>query len=349
MIVNQSDIAKRIQQLRKIVPTRSTMPSIQSIYVNDGYLIGSNLEITIKAKLEGTEGERMLIPQKAFDLICNMPAGNMEITQNEKFEITIKSGRIKNKFSSNDPDTYSVGADKSETQTITCDYEELKTSISRVLFAIDPNSPQQMMKAMCMECKDGFLSFIGLDGHMIAWDKIKYQGDFKMLVPKSAAERLLALDMDGEVSISYSNTKAIFASEQYTVETRLFEGDFYKINQMFGDLPLETSVNRKLFMDAINRATLCSDTPEAVRFDFEGEQVRIYLNAMNSNYEEFVQLDKPISEKLTIGFNPKLLIPALKTVPDEDITINLSSPKHPMIVKSEESDFKALVLPVAIK
>lgn len=65
--------------------------------------------------------------------------------------------------------------------------------------------------------------------------------------------------------------------------------------------------------------------------------------------DETVDLQENISEELTIGFDARLVIETLKAFDCDNVGISLQSPKMPMIIEAEDSDFKTIVLPVAIK
>ena len=79
MKIQKTDLAQKLNKIKGVVPKKTTMPVLQGILVRDGYLIASNMEMTVKAKIEGTEGESFIIPERAFDLINNLPDGEMEI------------------------------------------------------------------------------------------------------------------------------------------------------------------------------------------------------------------------------------------------------------------------------
>ena len=82
--------------MKGIVPKKTTMPALQGILVKDGFLIASNTEMTVKVKLEGAENEYFIIPERAFDLISNLPDGEMNISVTGKNIITIQVDKIKN-------------------------------------------------------------------------------------------------------------------------------------------------------------------------------------------------------------------------------------------------------------
>ena len=49
---------------------------------------------------------------------------------------------------------------------------------------------------------------------------------------------------------------------------------------------------------------------------------------------------------LLIGFNPRLMLDALKAISDENVTIYLVNPKAPCFIKDDEMSYTYLVLPV---
>ena len=51
---------------------------------------------------------------------------------------------------------------------------------------------------------------------------------------------------------------------------------------------------------------------------------------------------------LTIGFDARLVLETLKAFDCDNVGISLEGPKMPMIIEAEDSDFKTVVLPVAI-
>ena len=63
---------------------------------------------------------------------------------------------------------------------------------------------------------------------------------------------------------------------------------------------------------------------------------------------ETVDLQERLSKPLTIGFDARLVLETLKAFDCDNVGISLEGPKMPMIIEAEDSDFKTVVLPVAI-
>ncbi|MBP3295947.1 MAG: hypothetical protein J6M27_05145, partial [Lachnospiraceae bacterium] len=229
------------------------------------------------------------------------------------------------------------------------DAEDLKAGILHVLYAVGDSAANKMMESLCMDCKNGELNFTGLDGHMIAWDKTPLEGEFKLLIPKRACQQILNLDPQGKVQITSDGFTARFETEYVTIETRIVSGDFFKTERMFLEMPITAAVNRKKFLDAINRANLLRGEGQAVIISFDTDTMKIKLTNSTADYEEEVELLESINEGIKIGMDPRLLLAALKSFDSENIYINMVDPKSPMKLLSDESDLKAVVLPIAIR
>lgn len=181
MKIQKTELAAKLNQIKGVVPKKTTMPILQGILVKEGYLIANNLEMTIKAKLEGTEDECFIIPERAFDLINNLPDGEIDITISGGNTMTIKADKIKNKYQTMDPVPFPVSDIEGEGSEFTIKAGLLLESVRRVSYAIPQQGGNATMSTMCLQAKDGQLNFVGLDGHVLAWDKIDYDGEFESI------------------------------------------------------------------------------------------------------------------------------------------------------------------------
>lgn len=177
MRINKSELSKKIGQLKGIVPSRTTIEALKGVLCSDGYLIASDTNLTVKAKLEGMEEETepFIIPAKAFDFISSLPDGELEVSVS-KGNLVIKTGKIKNQFKTLGAElfayTKSIDTDKEPAKIPAL---KLKKAIDHVIYAVAVNGSNQQMLGMYLECMDGKLNFVGLDGHRIAWETMSTQ------------------------------------------------------------------------------------------------------------------------------------------------------------------------------
>lgn len=348
MKIQKTDLAQKLNKIKGVVPKKAANPVLQGILVKDGYLIASNTEMTIKAKIEGIEGEPFIIPERAFDLINNLPDGEMEVSASSNNAITIKADRIRNKYQTMDPEQFPMMASQEEGSEMTIQAGMLLGSMRRVSYAVPAQGSNPVMASMCLQAGGGQLNFVGLDGHVLAWDRVDYDGEFELLIPKNTVDKLKSLGMSGDVQIRHSKTGAVFITEGFEVYTRLVEGEYFTYRTLFKELPLHTAVSRMALLDAMTRAKMCTEERCPVRFQMEGRSLNLSIKDMATDYHETVGLQTDIAEALTIGFDARLVSETLKAFDCEDIRISFGGPRMPMTVESEDSNFKAIVLPVAI-
>ena len=143
MKMSKEDLARRIAKLESVVPKSTPMAVLQGILAQDGYLIATNLELSVKAKIGGNE-EPFIIPQKAFDLIKSLPDGDVEIipdVHGEKHTITIKTERVKNVYLTMDPAEFPVSSICPDGDgEVTLKGENLQAAMKRVSYAIPANN-----------------------------------------------------------------------------------------------------------------------------------------------------------------------------------------------------------------
>lgn len=334
MKIQKTDLAQKLNKIKGVVPKKTTMPVLQGVLVRDGYLIANNTEMTVKAKIEGIEGESFIIPERAFDLINNLPDGEMEISAAAGNIITIKADKIKNKYQTLDPAQFPTTASQDEGSELRIKAEMLLESMKRVSYAVPAQGSNPVMSSMCLQASGGQLNFVGLDGHVLAWDKVEYSGEFELLIPKNTVDKLKSLGMSGDVQIRHSKTGAVFITEDFEVYTRLVEGEYFKYQTMFKELPLHTVVSRMALLDAMTRAKMCTEERCPVRFEMDGGALSLSIKDNTTDYYETIELQEDIAEVLTIGFDARLVLETLKAFDCENVGLSFGGPKMPMIVEA---------------
>lgn len=348
MKIPKTELAAKLNKIKGVVPKKTTMQVLQGILVKEGYLIANNMEMTVKAKLEGTEDECFIIPERAFDLISNLPDGEVEISVTAENTITIKADKIKNKYQTMDPKQFPATATQKAGNQLTIKANLLLESMKRVSYAVPAQGNNAVMSSMCLQATGGQLNFVGLDGRVLAWDRVDYDGDFELLIPKNTVDKLKSLGLSGEVQITHNKTGAVFITEDFEVYTRLVEGEYFNYQKMFNELPLHTVVSRMELLDAMTRAKMCTEERCPVKFEMQEDQLNLSIKDKITDYNETVDLQEKLSDPLTIGFDARLVLETLKAFDCDNVGISLGGPKMPMIVEAEDSDFKTVVLPVAI-
>ena len=285
-----------------------------------------------------------------------LPDNDVTIKTDEKFAATITCEKAKFNIPGKSGEDFAYLPMIERDEPLTISQYTLKNMIYQTIFSIAVNDNNKLMTGELFEIKDNCLKIVSLDGHRIAIRKMPLKKDYsdrKVVVPgKTLNEisKILSGEMDDVVSIFFTNNHILFEFDQTMVVSRLIEGEYFRIDQMLSsDYETKLSINKKEFLDCIDRATLLvreGDKKPIIIHITDGSMELKIDSAMGSMNED-IDIEKE-GKDILIGFNPKFLIDALKVIDDETIDIYLVNPKAPCFIRDEEETYTYLILPVNI-
>lgn len=280
MKVQKYEIARVIDKLKSIVQKNDQFPALGGILVKDGYLIASNSEITMKVKLEASAGSYFIIPMKAFDLIKNLPDGEIDISATDKNVVMIKIGAIKNKYQSYPPEEFNFDiTEDPEADGVELNGKKIMEAIGHVIYAAADGGANTQMTGIYFEGTDSGVSLAALDGHVVAVDSVKAEGakDMKLIVPKATAKKLISMGVIDDVTLTYTKNSAVFKSDEYTIYTRLIEGKYFAYQKMFTEGEINTCASRTALIGAMTRAKMCTEEKQPAVFQIEDDVLNISI------------------------------------------------------------------------
>jgi DNA polymerase-3 subunit beta len=226
--------------------------------------------------------------------------------------------------------------------------------IQQTIFSISPNDSNKMMGGELFEVNENQLKVVSLDGHRISIRNVTLKDHYestKVIVPgKTLSEisKILGGDNEKEVRIFFSSNHILFEFDNTIVVSRLIEGEYFRINQMLSsDYETKLSVNRREFLDCIERATILirENDKKPLILQVSDNTMELKLNSSFGSMNADLMIHKT-GKDIMIGFNPKFLIDALRVIEDEEINIYMMNPKSPCFIKDEEENYIYLILPV---
>ena len=361
LVFTKSNLNKAVGIVMKAVPTRTTMNILECILIdattNEIKFTGNDMELGIETIVEGEiiEKGKIAIDAKLFsEIVRKLPDNDITLTTDSNNNALITCEKSKFNIAGKSGDDFSYLPAIIKDKMITLSQFQLKEVINQTIFSIAINDNNKMMTGELFEVNEGTLKVVGLDGHRIAIRNIKLEGrsdDVRVVIPGKTLQeisKILNADAESFVNIYFTNNHVLFEFDQTHVVSRLIEGDYFKISQMLSnDYETKVSINKKEFLDSIDRANLL------IR---EGDKKPIIINILNGllqvnvNYEigalnEDIDIDKE-GKDIMIGFNPKFLMDALRVIDDENVTMYLVNHKSPCFIRDKEENYIYLILPV---
>lgn len=348
MIIKKSELTKKLSRLKAIVPKNTSILALRGVLISEGYITANNLEMAVKLRMEGCDGDNFIIPETAFKLIENLPEGDIEINAADDNSIIIQTDEIKNECKTIPYSQFPLPAACDEDRETTIDAARLIEAIKRVGYAISQDGSKPATNAMCLQALGGNLNFVGLNGAVVAWDKMPYDGTFELLIPKNTADKLKSIGLTGSIKVKHTNSNAVFITEGAEIYTRLMEGEYFNYPGLFENFKLHIKVDRERFLEAVTRAKLCNTEQRSpIKLEIN-DRLTVTLNNIITSYYENVVLDEQSEEPITIAFNAQFIIETLKVMDCKKVKISFNDELSPALLEDEDSLFKAIVLPVKI-
>lgn len=361
LIFSKQDLLKSVGISLKAVPSKTTMPILGCILIDASSNVikftSNDMELGIETTVEGTILEKGIVALDAkifSDIVRKLPENDVTITTDENLNTTITCEKAKFTIPGKSGEDFAYLPIIERNEGITISQFTLKEVIRQTIFSIAANENNKLMTGELFEIRDHVLKVVSLDGHRIAIRKIELKenyADRKVVVPgKTLNEisKILSGEMDDQVNIFFTENHIIFEFDQTIVVSRLIEGEFFRIDQMLSsDYETKVEINKKEFLDCIDRATLLvkEGDKKPIIISVEDGSMELRIDSQIGSMKEDIDIEKE-GKDILIGFNPKFLIDALKVIDDERITIYLVNPKAPCFIKNDEESYIYLILPV---
>ena len=148
----------------------------------------------------------------------------------------------------------------------------------------------------------------------------------------------------GAVFFDFGPGRVLFSS-------LLIEGTFPPYLDVIPKDPTKTvKVNREAMLSALQRAAITTSVVSrsvAMEFQAKAKKLTIKSRAPEEGQTEVsIPIESYEGEDIAIGFNPGFVADGLKAIPEPIVTLEMSQPSRPMVVKSD--GFIYVVMPVAL-
>ncbi len=365
IVCNRNDLLKAVGIVSKAVSVRTTMPILEDILLEGAgstlTLLGNDLEMGIQTSIEAVvrnEGSVAVNARMFGEIIRRLPDEDVKIETTDDSHMTIECARSKFTIGTLSGKDFPRLPEIKKEQEILINQAVLRDMISNTIFSIAPeNSGRPVLTGELFDVRGGYLYIVAVDGFRISMKRTKVNStqEFKVTVPGKALSeinKILETEEESLATMVFTGKHAMFIMNNTIVLTRLLEGTFLNYERNLAmEFKTKISVKKKDLLDSVDRAALISRESKnsPIRLEVEKDKIVITSNAETGTAREEVEINMTEGEPLTIAFNPKYYMDALKAISDEDITINFSSSLTPCIIQAAEgNDYQYFILPIRL-
>jgi len=236
----------------------------------------------------------------------------------------------------------------------------LSRMIRQTLFAVSDNESRPIYTGALFEISDDTLTIVAVDGYRLALRKETVDaGDVEnctFIVPGTALSDVEKLcgDTEDKVEITVGTKHISFVIGDTVLISRRLEGEFLNYRKSIPtDFGTEAEVDRDDLMKAVSRVSLIIDenTKNPLRVTVEDGFLDIRCRTGMGSAADQCASRITGAAGMTIGFNNRYLLDALKAAPADSIKVGLNTASSPcVILPADGSDtFSYMILPVRLR
>lgn len=361
--IRKANLLQGITTVSKAVSNKTTHPILSCILVEASggviKLTANDMEIGIESYVDGTviEDGKVALEAKLFsDFIRKLPDSEISIESDKENKTLIKCERLEFNLPGKSGNDFSNLPVVSKDKYITISQFALRDVINQTIFSISDNENNKLMTGELFEVSNNRLSVVSLDGHRISIRYIDLNGDnsdIKVVVPgKSLSDisKIMNGGVDDPVNIYFNENNILFEFDNTKVVSRLIEGEYFRISHMLSvDYQIKMKINKREFLDSLDRATLLikESDKKPIRLSIGDRNLGLKISSLIGSLNDEIDIEKE-GNNLVIGFNPKLIIDALRVIDDENVTIYFNNTKSPCVIKDDAGSYIYLILPMGI-
>lgn len=362
-VCSKTNLLNGLQIVSKAVPNKTTMSILQCILVDASNgvitLTANDMDMGIETNIEGDILEEGIIALDArifLEIIRKLPDSYVNIESDSSYNTTIVCEKAKFSIIGKSGEDFSYLPAVEKEDSIVISQFALKELVRQTIFSISDNDNNKLMTGELFEINGDELQIVSSDGHRISIRRMRLRETYapkKVIVPgKTLNEisKILPGDAESDITIYFTSKHIVFEFDDTTVVSRLIEGEYFRISHMLsGDYETKVKINKKEMLNCIDRATLLSreGDKKPIVISISDESMELKINSVLGSMNEDIDIVKQ-GKDLTIGFNPKFLIDALRVIDDEEVDLYMVNPKAPCFIKNEEESYIYLILPVSL-
>jgi len=377
LTIDKRSFLKGLARTHGVADRKSSMPILSNILLttedtNTLRLAATDLYlgVTATASAEIVSGGSIAVAARTlFDIVKNLPEGEVKWTVGANGAAEIKCGKVKYKIPGMAGDDFPPLPNPGRGEFVQLDAAHVGDLIAKTSYSMSNDDTRPHLAGALFEGDGKVLRMVTTDGHRLSKAEHKIEGDsmlsFSMLVPNKGIGELKRLIEDvksdhkksggetrAQVGVATTGGNAFFQGNDVLLSVKLADEQFPPYAKV---IPQQQSrrvvMPRQSLIDSLRRISLVSnDKSGGVRFAVEAGHLRIVSENPDVG-EGSEELDVDYAgEAVTIGFNAKYILDVLGALNEDEIALELSGELDPGVIKpcGDTADFVGVVMPMRV-
>jgi DNA polymerase III subunit beta len=385
--ISKRDFLRGLARTHAVADRKSSMPILSNVLLSadDSGLLrfaATDLYLAVSASAEADikrPGTVALSARTLFDIVKNLPEGEVKLGIDKHNAVQLRSGKIKFRIPGMPGEDFPSLPSPGESGFAELDANVLAQLIALTQYSMSSDDTRPHLAGTLFECDGQSVRMVTTDGHRLSKSEASCEASssFSILVPQKGVLELKRLLEDAKSERRPPTDKAAEKSpergkpgdERATIGVAtvggsvFFRGHDVQLSVKLADeqfppyakvIPQSHSrrvvASRELLVDSLKRISLvASDKSGGVRLMLEPGKLEIVSENPDVG-EGSEELDVDFAgEKVAIGFNARYLLEALMALPDDEVALELGGELDPAVIRPVgENRFVGVIMPMRI-
>ena len=363
LICEGLDLSDAVLKVIKATASKTTNPILEGIKLRASEdtltLTATDLELSIEKTIPADvkiEGEAV-VPGKFFaEFVKKLSNEQIELTLEGKNQIKIEYTDSEGYLQCMNNEEFPQIKELENPEKVVLKNNDFKDLINKTIFSVAVDDARPILKGCLFEIKDDEITAVALDGYRLALvhkPVVSVSNTMNCIVPARTLAEISRLldDSDDTIEVFIQKNYMLVQVGSTKIITRLLDGEFINYKQV---IPQSTSsvvtINKKQLEYGLDRASLLAkmDRNNLVKFEVKDKLLTLTSSSDIGNVTENITIALD-GKDISIAFNARYFSECMRSIEDEFIKINFTSPIAPCTIEStEDSEYLYLILPMRI-
>ncbi len=348
----------------RTVSPKSSLSVLEGILCKAGVclaLTGYNMEtaITYMVDADVADPGECVLPKLFTDIIRRLPEGSVTVVVDENYRVSIRSGYSSFTISAESAEEYPELPDVNSGHAVSIPQNRMKELISGTIFAVADNQARPIHNGVKFEVTNDTVTAVAVDGFRLARRSYHPEEplgrEMNFVVPSGSLKEVekILTDSDDKVLFTMGPKHILYQIGNAALVCRLLEGDFLDWRRVVPQSsPIQLIANVSELSSSVERVGLIVSEKykSPVRCIFGHQELQMRTTTTIGAAEDKCSFAGD-GKELEIGFNVRYLADALRAIPSEEVTLELTNGLSPIVLTpvDDKTDFAYMVLPVRIR
>lgn len=347
--VNSNELAKKLEQVTKVVATKSAIPILSDVLVetkgNVMLLTTSDSEVwlSIKCPLLGNfDGLKFCVNARdLLELVKNLNDGEVTISIDEESQQMLCDYGNGNFYMpyDNASEFPMPNMESENPSSVIVDGKNIMKAIELTSFAVGNSTIRPIMNGIHFVFSESGMTASATNARKAAVyndNSIKRDVHIEFTMPKKPSVILSSMlsSVDGDIKISFGASAVSISNTNFKLSARLLEGKFFDCESLTkGIRPISVTIDKVSILQALKRVMpMTNETSNLVVMFFEQGQVTVTADdaVFGKSASETVKCD--CDTELRIGFKCSDLIELFKNIDDDNVVMEMEDSMKGAIV-----------------